>query len=93
LGIILAIRKENNSYWSVREKSDFYFKLLADSTFTKLRSKDIIARTTFDTSSAHFFVHAINKFNAHLYEYRVLEYPSNKIIEPWKVLPSLQIRL
>jgi hypothetical protein len=23
LGIILAIRKENNSYWSVREKSDF----------------------------------------------------------------------
>lgn len=84
VGIILAIRKENNSYWSVREKSDFYFKLLADSSFTKLRSKDIIARTTFDTSSAHFFLHAVNRLNAHFYEYRVLEYPSNKVIEPWR---------
>lgn len=84
LGIILAIRKENNSYWSVREKSDYYFKLLADSSFIKVRSKELIARTTFDTSSAHFFLHAVNKLNAHLYEFRILEYPSNKIVEPWQ---------
>lgn len=84
MGIILAIRKENNSYWSVREKSDYYFKLLADSSFIKVRPKELIARTTFDTSSAHFFLYAVNKLNAHLYAFRILEYPSNRIVEPWQ---------
>jgi two-component system LytT family sensor kinase len=51
VGLILAIRKENNAFWEIREKSK-HFDLLNDPSFRRLRPSKIVARTTFDTAYA-----------------------------------------
>ncbi|MGV3561314.1 sensor histidine kinase [Larkinella arboricola] len=83
LGLILAIRKENNSFWQIRDKSNHFHTLAKDSSFRRFRPKEILARTTFDTACAHFFLHGVGPQNAHLYQFRVMEYPSKRIQVPW----------
>jgi len=84
VGLILALRKGNDVLWSVREKSQHFYKLDKDPEFHRLRSKEIIARTTFDTIPAQFFLHGVGPENAHLYQYRVMEYPNNRVLIPWR---------
>ncbi|MDJ1469355.1 sensor histidine kinase [Xanthocytophaga flava] len=83
--LILAIRKENNSFWVTHETSKHFTLLSKDSAFLKDRPlAKVIARTTFDTAQAHFFLHGVTPANAHNYQYRLSEYPGNRILLPWK---------
>lgn len=84
VGLILAIPKANNSFWNVRNKSIHFDALAKDTSFTASRPSDILTRTTFDTANAQFFLHGVNKNNANLYQFRVIEYPSQKVLIPWK---------
>ena len=83
VGLILAIRKENNSFWDIREKSKHTYTLEQDSAFRRVRPKELVARTTFDTAQAHFFLHGVGPKNAPLYQFRVMEYPGNRVLVPW----------
>ena len=80
--IILAIRETNNSFWVTNNYNDLKGSLSNDSLFNVNRPGDFIARTTFDTCNAHFFLHGVNKKNAKEYEFRVLE-GQTKIVIPW----------
>jgi len=83
IGIILAIPKDNNSFWTTHESSKLFNAIDKDSSFTHTRRSLIIARTTFDTARAQFFVRGIGKHNAERFQYRVIEYPSNNVVVPW----------
>jgi hypothetical protein len=84
VALILAIPKNNNSFWAIRENSDHFTALEKDSSFKTIRPSNIVARTTFDTNKAHFFLHGVNKNNADTYEFRITEYPSRKVLIPWQ---------
>ncbi|GAB3891794.1 hypothetical protein GCM10028803_03970 [Larkinella knui] len=84
VGLILAIRKENNAFWAIRETSDHFYTLNADSSFRRLRPREMVARTTFDTARAQFFLHGVGPQNAPLYQFRVTEYPGNRVLVPWR---------
>ncbi|MHA4739104.1 sensor histidine kinase [Dyadobacter sp. MSC1_007] len=84
VALILAIRKENNSFWGMYGKSKHFETLKKDPDFRKLRSQEMVARTTFDTARVQFFLHGVNQGNAHEYEFRVTEFPSNAVVKPWK---------
>jgi len=83
VALILAIPKENNSFWLTNENSLYFNELSKDNAFLAIRPNDIISRTTFDEKPAHFFLHGVNSKNAHLYQYRVTAYPENKVVVPW----------
>jgi len=88
VALILAIPKTNNSFWNVRDKSSYFDALARDSSFSLLRPAGTLARTTFDTARAQFFLHGVNKVNAGSYQFRVLEYPGQKVVESWKSVTS-----
>ncbi len=84
IGLILALRKGNDFLWSLREQSHHFSTLDKETAFRHLRPGEIIARTTFDTARAQFFLHGVNPENARLYQYRVMEYPGNQVLIPWQ---------
>jgi two-component system LytT family sensor kinase len=86
IALILAIPKENNSFWVTNPESKYFTELAKDSAFSKARPNNIVARTTFDQAPAHFFLHGVNLKNAHLYQFRVISYPGNNIVIPWRAV-------
>ena len=84
VGLIVAIRKENNSFWDMREKSAYFDTLKNDPVFRRFRPKEIVARTTFDTAQVHFFLQGAGPQNARLFQFRVTEYPGNRVLVPWR---------
>lgn len=88
VALLLAIRKENDSYRQIRQKSTHFDALDKDPDFRRLRPREMIARTAFDTANAQFFLHGVNPQNAHAYQFRVMEYPGNRILVPWKEISS-----
>jgi two-component sensor histidine kinase len=87
-GLIVAVRKENNSFWEIRERSKHFQTLQNDENFLRLRSKEMIARTVFDTARAQFFLQGVDPVNADAYQFRVTEYPSDKVLVGWKSIHS-----
>ncbi|GAB3931653.1 sensor histidine kinase [Larkinella terrae] len=83
VGLILAIRKENNSFWDIRKNSAHFDSLDKDPAFRQIRPREILARTTFDTARAQFFLHGVNPQNAQRFQFRVTEYPGNRVLVPW----------
>jgi two-component system LytT family sensor kinase len=83
VGLILALRKGNDFLWSIRAKSVNFRTVDRDPSFTGLLRKNILARTTFDTANAQFFLHGVSLKNAHDYQFRVLEYPGNRELVAW----------
>ncbi|AUD07566.1 sensor histidine kinase [Spirosoma pollinicola] len=84
VGLVLALRKGNDFLWSIRKTSDHFFALEKDSAFHQLRPKELLARTTFDTARAQFFLHGVGPKNANLFQFRVIEYPGNRVLVPWR---------
>ncbi len=82
IGLIVCIPKDNNSFWSANENERYFDQLSNNKAFLSRHAENIIARTTFDTASVHFFLHGVNKQNAGNYQYRIMEYP-NRVVEPW----------
>lgn len=87
-GLIVAVRKENNSFWEIRERSKHLETLQKDQNFIRLRPKEMISRTVFDTARAQFFLQGVDPENADAYQFSVTEYPSNKVLVPWKPIYS-----
>ncbi len=83
VALILAIPKDNNSFWSLNADSRHYADLARDSSFQQVRH-NLVARTTFDTAQAHFFLHGVNLENASSYRFRVMEYPTKRVLVPWQ---------
>nr|WP_295922888.1 histidine kinase [uncultured Dyadobacter sp.] len=88
VALMLAIRKENDAFRQIREKSAHFDALAKDPYFRRLRPRDMITRTTFDTANAQFFLHGVNPQNAHAFRFRVTEYPGNRILVPWNEISS-----
>lgn len=86
VGLMLCIRKENNSFWVANESSARFDAVVQDAAFMAIRPHGPVARTTFDTAQAHFFVHGVGPKQAKDYLFRVLEYPGYKVRVPWSVL-------
>lgn len=86
VALILAIPKENNSFWSSHGNSSRFEEFAKYNSFKDLRLNNTIARTTFDTARAQFFLHGVNIKNAYAYQFRVIEYPSQKVIVPWQAI-------
>lgn len=84
VGLILAIRKENNSFWETSGQSKHFETLKKDTGFQYLRPQRMVARTTFDTARAQFFLHGVNHENARGYEFQVTEFPGKAVVVPWK---------
>ncbi|RFS14192.1 sensor histidine kinase [Emticicia sp. C21] len=84
IALILAIPKDNNSFWTIQGNSAHFDEFTKHNSFKDLRLGNIIARTTFDTAKAQFFLHGVNIKNAQAYQFRVIEYPSQKVIAPWQ---------
>jgi two-component system LytT family sensor kinase len=80
-GLIMNMRKDNNSFWSDRSSS-LLNRYLDIPGFRQLHSRSIIARTTFDTAKVHFFLQGITKANAFTFEYQVQEYHGSVVV-PW----------
>ncbi|HRQ49209.1 MAG TPA: hypothetical protein PLR74_01645, partial [Agriterribacter sp.] len=73
IGVIAAIRMENNSFWVDNVNGKLMKSLSVDSVFMHSRHKDFIAINSFDSASAHFFCYGIDPGNAIDFEYRVLK--------------------
>ena len=86
IALILAIPKANNSFWTVRGKSAHVEAFVRDTSLKEFRPAEIVARITFDTARAQFFLHGVNSRNANIYQFRVMEYPSRQVIVPWKAI-------
>lgn len=84
VALVLAIPKNNNSFWTLDASSPHFFALVKDTAFQRIRSDNLLARTTFDTARAQFFLHGVNPENANNYQFRVVEYPTNRILVPWQ---------
>lgn len=84
IALILTIPKENNSFWTVQGNSARFDEFAKDTSLKELRISSPIARTTFDTANAQFFLHGVNAKNAYAYEFRIMEYPSQKVIKLWQ---------
>jgi two-component system LytT family sensor kinase len=81
IGIIVAIREINNSFWNKYPNEPLIRSLENDTSFARNRPKEFVAINAFDTAKAQFFLHGVNKLNAAEYEYRVIE--GQKTIVPW----------
>ncbi|WP_353723040.1 histidine kinase [Dyadobacter sp. 676] len=86
--LIVAVRKENNSFWETHERSQHFETLKKDKEFLRLRPKEMIARTVFDTACAQFFLKSVDHRNRAAYQFRVTEYPSKKVLVPWNPIQS-----
>jgi len=82
VALILAIPKDNNSFWTVQDDSKYFTAANKDTAFMAARQKDITARTTFDTAKAQLFLHGVNRLNSGEYQFRVMVYPQ-RIVLPW----------
>ncbi|MBB3841354.1 two-component sensor histidine kinase [Runella defluvii] len=89
VALILTIPKTNNSFWVTQENSPHFLSLEKDSSFRKIRASNVVARTTFDDSKAHFFLHGVNKNNVQEFEFRVMEYPSQQLLVSWQNIAQL----
>jgi hypothetical protein len=52
-----------------------------------VHSKDfgkVMTRSMYDSSKVHFFVKGVDRSNAYLYDFYVMEYPSKRGLIPWK---------
>lgn len=88
VGLMLALRKGNDFLWSVRKTSK-HFDILDSASFRRIRPPEVIARTTFDTACAQFFLHGVGPQQARLYQFRVIEYPGNRILKAWQGINRL----
>ncbi|GAB3755922.1 histidine kinase [Spirosoma pomorum] len=86
VALILAIPKLNNSFWTRQATSPLFERFAKDATVKETRLTESIARTSFDTARAQFFLHGVNQGNAADYQYRVVEYPGRRILEPWRAI-------
>lgn len=84
LSLIVAIPKNNNSFWDLDANSRHFYALVKDAAFQTIRPNKLLARTTFDTARAQFFLHGVNPTNAADYQFRVVEYPTNRVLVPWQ---------
>jgi signal transduction histidine kinase len=89
VGLVIAIHKLNNSFWTSRGTSTLFDQFAQDDSVKEVRPKESIARTTFDTARVHFFLHGVTKLNARIYQFRVIEYPSRNVLVPWKSMTQL----
>jgi two-component system LytT family sensor kinase len=80
-GLIMNIRKDNNSFWTY-QSFRVLNRLLNAPNFRKFHAQSVIARTTFDTAKVHFFLQGITKASASFYEFQVNEYRGAKVL-PW----------
>jgi len=85
LTILVAIRSDNNSFWSHNGSSPL-FKSYVNDSIRLAYGNNLISRTTFDSSKVHFFVKGVNRVNAYLFKFRVLQFPSGKEIIPWTTI-------
>lgn len=96
VGLIVALKKENNSFWEIRQRSKHFDTLQHNQDFLRHRPKEMISRTVFDTGCAQFFFKGVDPYNAYKYQYRITEFPGNKVLIPWKSIhsftDSVQIR-
>ncbi|MVM33809.1 histidine kinase [Spirosoma sp. HMF4905] len=88
VALILAIPKANNSFWKTHGNSAYFYDLARDNSFKKIRPANLVARTTFDTARAQFFLHGVNRTNAYSYQFRVMDYPTQNVIVPWKSIAN-----
>ena len=88
-GLVLAIPKLNNSFWSSQGTSPLFDQLAQDASVKAERPKERIARTTFDTARVHFFLHGVTNLTASVYQFRVSEYPGRNVLVPWKSITQL----
>jgi len=79
VALMMAIPTANNSFWTRDANSRHFFDLARDSSFQRLRPASLVARTTFDTARAQFFLHGVNPKNADAYQFRVTKYPTNQL--------------
>ena len=86
VALILTIPKTNNSFWAIREHSEHFRTLEKDADFRKNRPSGIVARTTFSSDKGHFFLHGVHPKNAQDYEFRVTDYPSQRVLVPWSAI-------
>ena len=84
VGLVLAIPKLNNSFWTSYGTSTLFDEFTKDTAFKELRPKERMARTTFDTARVHFFLHGVTNKTVSMYQFRVIEYPSRNVIVPWQ---------
>ena len=82
VSLIVAIHNNNDSYGEANNTTALYESLSKDPLFLANRSKNFIARNTFDTTKAQFFLNGVFKSNANEYEFRVVE-NQTKIVIPW----------
>jgi len=87
VALILAIRKDNNSFWTAHRSSTFFTAANKDTSFLAKRPKDIIARTIFDTAKVQIFLHGVNRLNAAQYQFSVTAYPRRKVVA-WSALTN-----
>jgi len=80
VALLLAIRKDNNSFWGAHGSSKLFAAANKDTAFLAKRPKDIIARTTFDTAKVQIFLHGVNRLNAAQYQFSVTAYPRRTIV-------------
>jgi two-component system LytT family sensor kinase len=83
ISLIVALRSGNDFLWPLKANKASFNKFIKDTAFRHLRPKDFIARQAFDTARAQFFLKGVGLENAASYEFRVLEYPGNRVIVPW----------
>ncbi|MCF0062666.1 histidine kinase [Dyadobacter sp. LJ419] len=88
VGLIVAVRKENNSFWQILGKSKHFETFQKNPQFSSLRPQAIVARTVFDTAHAQFFLQGVVPENAFAYQFRVTKYPGNSVVVPWKAIGS-----
>ncbi|MEZ0607311.1 sensor histidine kinase [Fibrella sp. WM1] len=84
VALILAIPMNNNSFWTLHETCPQLDKLVNDSSFRQVRPAHLVTRTTFDTARAQFFLHGVTPKNAAAYQFRVIDYPTNRVVVPWQ---------
>ncbi len=89
VGIIIAVRRGNDSFWNQQNNSHAFDGIYNDSAFRHLRPQSIIGRPTFDTAQAHFFLHGVNAKNAVRYQYQVTDYTTSRTIVPWQSVLQL----
>ncbi len=84
VGLILAVRRGNDSFWNQQDDNHAFDNIHRDAAFRHLRPQSIIFRPTFDTAQAHFFLHGVNAKNAVRYQYQVIDYTTGRMIVAWQ---------
>ena len=88
VALILAVRKNNDSFMNSKDVNNNVFDLLAkdtslDSAYRRIGPATLVYRSIFDSAQAHLFLHGVNSGNAAAYEFRVVDYPTNRMLISW----------